>query len=67
MITRDRFCAVQARCGYQVQNLGTTVFLRHSTNHSNYVAVWYWNEDGTLDETREPKWFWEHKVSEEVL
>lgn len=56
-ITRDRFCAVQARRGYEVENLGLITFLRHTDKDgAEYVAMWFWHEDGTLNEAERPYW-----------
>lgn len=55
-ITRDRFCAVQARRGYEVENLGLITVLRHSSDRGDYVAMWFWYEDGTLNEAERPYW-----------
>lgn len=57
-ITRERFCAIQARRGYEVENLGLITFLRSVTRDGkNYTAMWFWNRDGSLNEDEEPTWW----------
>ena len=56
-MTRTRFCEIQARRGYTVENLGLVTFLYYTMKDgSEYTAMWFWNEDGTEDEANHPFW-----------
>ena len=57
MINRSQFCEAQARRGYEVENLGLVTILRHIDHHGMlYTALWFWNEDGSLNQHMEPTW-----------
>lgn len=51
-MTKDRFIAIHTRRGYEVQNLGKMVILRMD----NYTAIWFFNSDGSPDESQKPIW-----------
>lgn len=51
-MTRERFIKIQATRGYQIEELGKMVIIRMD----NYRAIWFFNEDGTLDESNPPSW-----------
>lgn len=57
-MTRERFCTIQAKRGYKVENLGLITFLRSKTEDGkDYTAVWFWNKDGSLNENEKPQWW----------
>ena len=61
MTERERFCAIQARRGYEVENLGLITFLHSVTREGwNYTAVWFWNQDGSLNREMRPSWSISH-------
>ena len=60
-MTRERFCEIQSRRGYEVENLGNITFLRHHKGGVEYTAMWFWLADGTLDKSHEPTWSIAHK------
>lgn len=51
-MTKTRFIAIQTKRGYKIQDFGKMVILRDG----KYTAIWFFNEDGTLDETQKPSW-----------
>ena len=56
-MTREKFCAIHARRGYEVENLGLITFLRAPVGKGKtYTAIWFWNADGTLNEAERPTW-----------
>jgi len=56
-MTREKFCAIQARRGYRVENLGLMTFLTAPMeNGKTYTAIWFWNPDGTPNEAERPYW-----------
>ena len=59
-MTRERFIRIQAKRGYQIEELGKVVILRMR----NYTAMWFFNEDGTLDEDNPPYWNLERPKAE---
>ena len=56
-MTRERFIAIQTRRGYEIEELGLMVILHSVTEEGHlYTAIWFFNEDDTLDETQRPQW-----------
>ena len=55
-MTRDRFCAIQARRGYTVENIDLVTFLHYEDEKEEYTAMWCWNADGTLNTKFKPSW-----------
>lgn len=55
-MTRDRFETIHERRGYTVERLGKMTILRMTKNHEAYTAYWFWNADGTPDESQQPSW-----------
>ena len=51
-MTKTRFIAIQTKRGYKIQDFGKMVILRDG----KYTAIWFFNADGTLDETQKPNW-----------
>ena len=51
-MTRERFITIHTNRGYEVETLGKIVIIRKG----NYSAYWFFNADGTPDETQEPYW-----------
>lgn len=57
-MTKSHFVEVQTRRGYEVEDLGRLVILRHTMEGvGNYRAFWFFNEDGSLDESNPPTWW----------
>lgn len=56
MMTRDKFCAIQARRGYKVTNLGLITFLEYEDAESTYTAMWFFNANGALNREEKPHW-----------
>ncbi len=56
MMTRSRFCEIQARRGYKVTNVGLITFLEYEDAESTYTAMWFFNADGTPNREEEPFW-----------
>ena len=61
MMTRDRFCAIQASRGYTVENVGLVTFLTYEDDTEIYTAMWFWNADGTRNTNLRPSWNIERK------
>lgn len=55
-MTKEKFIAIQSRRGYEVTVLGKMVILNMTTKGENYTAIWFFNEDGTPDESQKPSW-----------
>ena len=51
-MTKDKFIRIHENRGYHVEEVGRMVFL----TMGNYTAIWFFNEDGTLDENNKPFW-----------
>jgi len=51
-MTKEKFIRIHLSRGYHVEELGKTVIL----TLDNYRAVWFFNADGTLDESKPPHW-----------
>ena len=51
-MNKDKFIAVHRKRGYTVSELGNIVILEHG----NYTAYWFFNSDGTPDDTLDPVW-----------
>ena len=60
-MTRTRFESIQSRRGYEVTSVGLTTILRSEDKKTIYTAYWFWNPDGTLDESHKPTWRLERK------
>ena len=56
MMTRSRFCEIQARRGYTVTNIGLITVLDYEDAESTYTAMWFFNADGTLNREEKPFW-----------
>ena len=56
MMTREKFCAIQARRGYKVTNLGLITFLDYEDAESTYTAMWFFNADRNLNREEKPHW-----------
>ena len=56
MMTRSRFCEIQARRGYTVTNIGLITVLDYEDAESTYTAMWLFNADGTLNREEKPFW-----------
>ena len=52
IMTKDKFIRIHENRGYHVEKVGRMVFL----TMGNYTAIWFFNEDGTLDENNKPFW-----------
>lgn len=52
MTFREKFCAINSKRGYKVENLGLITIL----SHDNYRAYHFFNPDGSIDKTKEPYW-----------
>ena len=50
MLTREKLIRVQSARGYKVTELGKMVFLDMEDEKSSYQAIWFFNDDGTVDE-----------------
>lgn len=55
-MTREKFVRIQKSRGYKVEELGKMVILRMNDSRSNYTAIWFFNADGSVDETNPPTW-----------
>ena len=51
-MTKEKFIAMSKKRGYEVEELGRMVILRHE----NYTAFHFFNEDGTPDKDNPPCW-----------
>lgn len=51
-MTKERFISIQSRRGYSVKDCGNMVIL----TMGNYTALWFFKEDGSLDENNLPTW-----------
>lgn len=51
-MTRERFIRIQKTRGYKVEELGRMVII----SLDNYRATWFFNVDGSLDESNPPIW-----------
>ena len=51
-MTREKFIRIHRNRGYQVEELGKIVII----SLDNYRAIWFFNADGTLDESNPPQW-----------
>ena len=51
-MTKEKLIRVQLRRGYKVEDLGKVVIFRMG----NYSATWFFNSDGTQDESNPPTW-----------
>lgn len=49
---RERFSAIHARRGYKVTEMGLITILEYE----DYTAYWFFNPDGTVDESKDPYW-----------
>lgn len=55
-MTKEKFIAIQSRRGYEVTVLGKMVILNMTAKGEAYTAIWFFNEDGTPDESQPPHW-----------
>jgi len=51
-MTREKFIRIQKSRGYQVEELGKMVII----SLDNYRATWFFNADGSVDESNPPIW-----------
>ena len=51
-MTKERFVKIHVARGYEVEELGNVVILRQG----KYTAMWFFKEDGSLDEDNKPSW-----------
>lgn len=51
-MTREKLIRIQKSRGYAVEELGRMVIFRLD----NYTAIWFFNADGTVDESNPPTW-----------
>ena len=51
-MNREKFCSAMRKRGYEVTNLGLITFVADG----NYTAMWFFNPDGTRDETKPAMW-----------
>ena len=52
MLTKEKIIRIQTSRGYEVKDLGKIVIFRMN----DYSATWFFNSDGTVDETKKPLW-----------
>lgn len=48
-MTRDKFRTIQAKRGYEVSDLGLMTICRCVDADGEYIAISFWNADGTPD------------------
>lgn len=51
-MTKEKLIRIQTARGYKVEDLGRIV----SFTLDNYTAIWFFNADGTQDQTKLPMW-----------
>lgn len=51
-MTKEKFIRIQKSRGYQVEELGKMVII----SFDNYRATWFFNADGSVDESNPPIW-----------
>jgi hypothetical protein len=57
MTQREKFCRVMERRGYTVTSLGLITFLDAETEDGgHYSAMWFFNPDGTRNESQRATW-----------
>ena len=52
MSAKEKLIRIQTQRGYQVEDLGKVVIFRVS----GYHAMWFFNADGSVDETHPATW-----------
>lgn len=57
-MTKDRLIAIQTKRGYKVTDLGKVVFF----TLDDYTATWFFNADGTVDESHPAQWTLEKRA-----
>ena len=55
-MTQERFERIQAKRGYTVTNMGLITMLSYEDNESVYIAMHFWNSDGTPNTIEKPFW-----------
>jgi len=55
-MTKEKFIRIQKQRGYEVEEMGKTVTLRMDDEESEYTAIWFFNENGSIDENHKPVW-----------
>ena len=55
-MTKDRFIKIQTARGYKVTELGKIVTLEMEDEKESYFAMWFFNEDGTVDKSKPSTW-----------
>ena len=51
-MTKERFIRIHRNRGYQVEESGKMVVI----SSGNYKAIWFFNTDGSVDESNPPIW-----------
>ena len=57
-MTKDRLITIQTKRGYKVTDLGRVVLF----TLDNYTATWFFNPDGTVDESLPAQWTLEKRA-----
>ena len=55
-MTKERFIHIHTTRGYQVEDLGKMVILHKTLPRNEYSAIWFFNSDGSVDESQPPTW-----------
>jgi hypothetical protein len=55
-MTKARFIKIHTQRGYTIEDMGKTVRI----SMDNYTALWFFQTNGALDETRKPMWTLSH-------
>lgn len=55
-MTKERFISIHLKRGYTVENMGRIVKI----SMDDFSALWFFNEDGSLDENHKPSWKMTH-------
>lgn len=55
-MTKSRFITIHTKRGYTIKDMGKVVRI----SMDNYSALWFFNADGTIDESHKPMWTLSH-------
>lgn len=55
-MTREKFIRIHKARGYEIEELDKMIIIHMNDARSRYSAVWFFNADGSVDESQPPTW-----------